>query len=179
MRIRLTLFMFRVNEPILWYGANVLKGSERIWLRRESMNAQTLGRRHEVRVESTVIRPFLPKRGRAAVSSIRRTVVGMRFSANTAGIGMMQIGLRLTICYRYGMTQRLLYSCLKSGLEASCWTDSPPVRERPRATRADLFRVGLQVQSASGVNRRAKRAAQIHKTPVRNMDHFRSRFWKQ
>src|SRR5579871_3625980 len=77
------------------------------------------------------------------------------------------------------MTRKSLCSRLKSGLEQSCWTGSPPVCERLRATKADLFRAGLQVQRASGVNRRAKRLGQINKNPVRNIDHVRSYFRKQ
>src|SRR5579859_3167734 len=77
------------------------------------------------------------------------------------------------------MTRKSLCLRLKSGLEHSCWTGSPPVCERPRATRADLFRAGLQVQPASAVNRRAKRLGQINNTPVRNIDHVRSYFRKQ
>src|SRR5579859_277370 len=77
------------------------------------------------------------------------------------------------------MTRKSLCSRLKSGLEHSCWTGSPPVCERLRATKADLFRAGLQVQRASDVNRRAKRPGQINNTPVRNVDHFRSYFRKQ
>src|SRR5579859_2168142 len=77
------------------------------------------------------------------------------------------------------MTRKSLCSRLKSGLEHSCWTGSPPVCERPRATKADLFRAGLQVQRASNVNRRAKRPGQSNKNPVRNVDHVRSYFRKQ
>src|SRR5579859_3157743 len=77
------------------------------------------------------------------------------------------------------MTRKSLCSRLKSGLEHSCWTGSPPVCERLRATKADLFRAGLQVQRASAVNRRAKRLGQINNTPVRNIDHFRSYFRKE
>src|SRR5579859_3766033 len=77
------------------------------------------------------------------------------------------------------MTRKSLCSRLKSGLEHSCWTGSPPVCERPRATKADLFRAGLQVQRASNVNRRAKRPGQSNKNPERNVDHVRSLFRKQ